>query len=217
MTIGQEIKLRREQLGMSQTALAKKVGTNQQTIGKIEQDIIKHSRFFPGIAQVLEIPINNSHPAVMEPQQRVSPGVIPGNLLTGTRDLPVHAAAEGGRGQLIVSTDPVDWELRPSHLANVKDAYGLIIIGESMSPEFEPGDIALINPHLPPIRGKTYVFYTEPEHGETKATIKRLVKYTDDQWHVRQWNPPSGDKSDFTLPRRIWTRCHCIVGRHNAR
>jgi transcriptional regulator with XRE-family HTH domain len=212
MTRGEIIRARRKSLSMSQASLADAVGTNQQTIDKIERGMTEHSRFLRPICAVLGISLDELDPL---PALGPAAGLIPGEALRGARDLPVHAAAEGGKGQLVVSSDPVDWVLRPAPLAHVKGGYGLIIVGESMIPEFEPGDIALINPHLPP--EKTCVFYAERQDGEVRATVKRLVKATVEAWLVRQWNPPEGDKPEFRLLRSEWNKSHCTVGKYSRR
>jgi transcriptional regulator with XRE-family HTH domain len=214
MSPGEIIRGRRKQLGLSQAKLASAVGTNQQTIDKIEKDIIKHSRFMARIAHELGLRLEELDP---ESFPGSPTNVIPGEVLAGARDLPVHAAAEGGKGQIIVSSDPVDWVLRPAPLANVRGGYGLIIVGESMVPEFEPGDIALVNPHLPPVPDVTSVFYSEVQEGEVRATVKRLIRVAPDAWHLRQWNPPSGEKPDFRLARSEWTKCHRTVGKYSRR
>ena len=92
----------------------------------------------------------------------------------------------------------------------------MYITGESMIPEFEPGDLAIVNPHLPPIAGVTCIFYGE-EDGEARATIKRLRRQRQDAWLVRQWNPPEGMKEDFALRRADWPICHRTVGKHSRR
>jgi transcriptional regulator with XRE-family HTH domain len=51
------IKGAREAKGLSQPQLAKRVGTKQQTIDKIETGKIKHSSFLPAIAVELGIPV----------------------------------------------------------------------------------------------------------------------------------------------------------------
>jgi transcriptional regulator with XRE-family HTH domain len=214
MTIGEIVHSRRKMLGYSQAKLATAVGTNQQTIDKIEKDIIKHSRFLPKIAHELGLRLEELDP---ESFPGTPTGVIPGEALAGARDLPVHAAAEGSKGQMVVSNDPVDWVLRPAPLANVRGGYGLIIVGETMCPEFEPGDIALVNPHLPPIPDVTCVFYSEANDSELRATVKRLVRVTPDAWHLRQWNPPDSEKPDFKLARTEWTKCHRTVGKYSRR
>jgi phage repressor protein C with HTH and peptisase S24 domain len=75
----------------------------------------------------------------------------------------------------------------------VKSAYGIIVVGDSMAPEFEPGDVALVNPTLPPRPNVTCVFYSEPpEGGHPTAQIKRLVRVSADHWHVRAIQPTNG-------------------------
>lgn len=212
----------REAKSMTQGDLAKKVGTRQQTIGKIESGKIKHSRFFRKIAMELDVSLDSLDPSsiaivkrpLVEPSR---PEIIPARALQpGQHDLPVHVAAEGGRGEMIVSTDPVDWVLRPERLTKVADGYGIIIVGESMKPEFDPGDTALVHPHLPPLRDVTCIFYAE-RAGEARATIKRLVRFTEKVWFVRQFNPPKSEPAEFTLSRAEWRKCHRVVGRYTAR
>ncbi len=205
----------RTKAGLTQKELARRVGTDQQTIGKIEKGLIKHSRLFPKIAVELSIPLDTlipelKAPADAEPPQIISPDDVRGSV----KDLPVHAAAMGGPGVMIVSVDPIDWVLRPAPLANVARAYGVIIVGDSMEPEFRQGEVALVHPHLPPERHESFIFYSEQD-GEAKATIKHLIKWTDSLWYVEQWNPPKGEKSQFTLNRREWPKCHRVVGKYS--
>jgi transcriptional regulator with XRE-family HTH domain len=215
MTPGELIRTRRKALGLTQSRLAAAAGTNQQTIDKIEKDAIRHSRFFARIAAELGLRLEELIPDAV-PSQPAS--VIPGSILTGARDLPVHAAAEAGKGQIVVTSDAVDWVMRPAPLANVRGGYGLIVVGESMVPEFEPGDTALVNPHLPPIAGSTCVFYTVVQDGgEVRATIRRLVRDTREAWLVRQWNAPEGEKAELKLAHAQWTKCHPTVGKYSRR
>lgn len=207
---GDIIKQEREAAGITQAELASRVGTKQQTIDKIEAGKIKHSRLFPRIAMELRFDI-----VKLLPELGTNTNVITeSDLRSNQRDFPVHVAAQGGRGELIVSSEPVSWVLRPTPLLGVSKAYGIIIVGESMEPEFWPGDTALINPHLPPERGETFIFYSEKD-GEAHATIKRLVKWTQTHWHLRQWNPPTGEKADFTALRRDWPKAHRVVGKYS--
>jgi phage repressor protein C with HTH and peptisase S24 domain/DNA-binding XRE family transcriptional regulator len=198
-------------MGLSQAEVARRAGTNQQTVDRIESGKIQHSRFLVPIAAALGLRLDD---VLDVPAQQVPRTGAP--ALVGAKDLPVHGAAEGGRGTLIVTSDPVDFEWRPAPLAGVRDAYGLIVVGTSMVPEYEPGDVALVHPHLAPTRDVTCVFYAEAP-GEVRATIKRLTRVTETAWHVHQWNPPEGQKADFTLQRREWTKCHRILGRYNRR
>ncbi|MBV5269014.1 MAG: S24 family peptidase, partial [Afipia sp.] len=98
-------------------------------------------------------------------------------------------------------------------VAHVKNAYGLFVVGESMAPEFDPGDIALVNPILPAMAGKPCIFYAEKD-GEARATIKRYQRATADKWHVYQHNPPRGGTHEFTLSRKEWSICHRVLGKY---
>lgn len=130
------------------------------------------------------------------------------------RDLPVYTAAEGGAGSVVVSTDPIEYVPRPWYVRNVRDAYAVMVVGDSMVPAFEPGDLAIINPRLPPMRNKDTIFVSGERVGEFTATIKRLQRWTDKDWIVCQFNPPRGGKAEFTLPRQQWTKALRVVGKH---
>jgi phage repressor protein C with HTH and peptisase S24 domain len=219
MKIGQNIRRRREELRLSQADLGEQVGVSQATIDKIEAGHTARSRYLALIAVKLGLPLEEIDPglAALSAAGALKAPVIPGiELMGGDRDFPIHASAEGGQGQIIVSTDAVDFMPRPAPLAHVKGAYGLYITGESMVPEFEPGDVALVNPHLPLVNDVTCIFYGERD-GATRATIKRLVRQTPEVWHVKQWNPPEGMKAQFTLAKSDWQLCHRTLGKYSRR
>lgn len=44
-SVGEKIRLYREELGLPQSALAEAVGTSQQTVDRIERGLVEHSRF----------------------------------------------------------------------------------------------------------------------------------------------------------------------------
>jgi phage repressor protein C with HTH and peptisase S24 domain len=208
---GQKIKAAREAKKWSQADLGREVGISQPAIKKIEDGDTQQSRYLAQVA--LKVGLD---PAELDPDLR---GVKPngGNALSERElfadrqsDFPIHAAAEGGPGEIIVGSDPVDWHPRPQRLANVRDAYGLYIIGESMAPEYRPGDIALVNPTLPQVGGEVYIFYAERE-GEARATIKHLRRATGDKWLVSQHNK----QKDFELSRKEWQWAHRVIGKYN--
>ena len=127
--------------------------------------------------------------------------------------LPVYAGAAGGSGKLIVSPDIVDRVEMPAALADVKGAYGVMIDGSSMEPEYWPGDVAWVNPNLRPARGKNHIFYHTPPLGEdAEAIIKRLNGWNDRDWDLQQWNP----RREFKESRKLWPICHRVVGKYDA-
>ncbi len=132
-----------------------------------------------------------------------------GAIYGSERDLPVFATAQGGRGgALIMSNEAVDWVNRPAPLLRVRDGYGMIVSGDSMSPKFENGSTALVNPHLPPRNGEACVFRNHQDDGTVLAIIKTLLRFNDDTWFVKQYNP----KKEFQLKRSEWQICHVTVG-----
>jgi phage repressor protein C with HTH and peptisase S24 domain len=221
MEPGEKIRSAREARGWSQADLGKRVGISQPAIKKIEDGDTRHSKFLPRIAQELALDIAElieglarAEPVAGEPRAVFAEATA--RYAPNGRDFPIHASAEGGRGQIIVSSDAVDFEPRPAPLAHVRDAYGLLITGTSMEPEYRQGDTALVNPHLPVIPGEVYIFYAE-KAGEARATIKFLRRATADKWLLSQHNPPDGTPKDFTLPRREWQWAHRVIGKYSRR
>jgi transcriptional regulator with XRE-family HTH domain len=196
--------------GISQPELARRVGTSQQTIDKIETGKVQRSSFLAAIALELGVPLER----VLRVRQK-SGGVveIPGHaLVSENRDLPVYAATRGDSGVQVLSSDPVEYVLRPAPLARVRDGYGVIVADDSMAPAFGSGDIALVNPHLPPRVGDSCVFRTAGQNGAQQVCIKHLGKVTNKDWHVLEWSSENGGKREFALKRSEWTIAHVTIG-----
>lgn len=207
---GENIRKAREAHGLSQAALGEAVGVSQATIEKIEKGQTKKSKYLADIAAFLKLDQSDSSSRNGARNQNSN---LEANALRGERNFPVFGAAEGGDGTVAISNEPVDYVRRPAPLENVRDGYGVIVAGESMVPEYRPGDTALVHPYLPPAPGKVCIFYSDDGHGEVKVTIKTFLKATSEAWHVEQHNPPK----KFTLPRKEWTKCHSLVGRYDRR
>lgn len=140
--------------------------------------------------------------------------LVPGNQLLGTGKMPLYTGAMGGDGHVIITFDAIDYVKRPAELENVKGGYGLLIVGESMIPAFWPGDMALVNPHLPPARQKNVILYHTPPHGgDVEAIVKQLNSWNERHWYLQQYNPPR----EFAEFRHEWPVCHRVVGKYDAR
>ncbi len=124
-------------------------------------------------------------------------------------DLPVYASAEGGGGAIIITNEPIDYVRRPEPLLSVRDGYGCYVIGDSMSPAYEQGDLLLIHPGRPVRPGDDCVFVRDPGDGSQHALVKRLLRITPEKWRVRQFNPAK----DFDLDRGQWQKAQLIVGK----
>jgi phage repressor protein C with HTH and peptisase S24 domain len=127
--------------------------------------------------------------------------------------VPIYSAAQGGKGHIIIDFNPIEEARPPDELIRVRDAYGILIVGESMVPAYKPGDVAWVNPHKPIERDTDVVLYHVPPNGEAEAIIKSLISFTPHEWKLRQYQPPR----DFTESRVDWPTCHRIVGKRNVR
>lgn len=127
---------------------------------------------------------------------------------SGAKDFPIFAVARGGSEGMIVTYDPIEYKERPAPLAGVKGAFGVYMIGESMEPAYQTGDMLLIHPTKPPRINDDILIITGDENGGELALVKRLVKQTATNLVVRQFNPPK----DFDIPISDGTRVMLITG-----
>lgn len=202
---------------MSQEELAEQAGCSQQTIAALETGKSKTSKFTGKIARVLGVPPRQIDPDYGDTDVP-GPNLISlgGDRAAHAKDFRIYAAVEAGSGAIILSSEPVDYMTRPDPVAFARSAYGVYIVGESMIPEYRPGDIAIVNPHLPIIAGEVYIFFSERE-GETKATIKYLRRAAADNWLVTQWNPPPEGRADYVLSRKEWVKAERVLGKYRGR
>ena len=212
MQPGEIIREAREKRDWSQKRLGDLVGISQPAVKKIEAGETLHSKFLPKIAQVLGLDLSTLD-ASLQPQRTEAERPF---VTEGRPDFPVYSSAEGGPGEIIRSTDPVDFIPRPSHLVHVRDAYGLIVTGNSMAPEYKNGETATVEPHMPIVFDEVYVFYAEKD-GEARATIKHLRRVTAEKWLVSQHNPPDGMAKDFALSKSEWGVAHRVTGKRTRR
>ena len=209
MAIGNEIKVRREELGWSQAKLAQMAGSKQQTVTRLESGDTKYSKDLAAILDTLGLGKDGSR-MLGDPARQNGSYVPPPRVFDSVRKIPVHSAAEGGpEGALIVDIAPFEYVDRPSIVADVDEAYLIVITGDSMGERYRPGERAIVNPRKPPLPGADCIFRAEYADGEWKALIKELVRTTTTHWIVRQHNP----EKELRLSRKEWQVCHRVVGR----
>jgi phage repressor protein C with HTH and peptisase S24 domain len=133
--------------------------------------------------------------------------------LVGDRDFPVYGSALGGPdGEMIVSYDPIEWARRPGPLMGVRNGFGFYMIGDSMSPAFEPGDMILCHPTRPPLPGQDVLVIVRAGTGEA-ALVKRLLRLDGRGVRLRQFNPAR----EFEVPREDLVSVHLVVGKYSRR
>lgn len=208
MPIGEhEIRVLMRERNWNQTELANALGVKQPTVSRwlagTMPDPPQQEKIADLIAGRLESP-------------RAAAFTEPPDFL-GERDFPVYAAAEGGPGEMVVYTDPIDMVPRPWYMGRVKEGYGVLVVGDSMDPAFRPGEIAIVNPRLVAQPSTDVILVSETEHGEFKASIKYLIKQEPHRWYLRQYNPPEGEQRDFWRDKKDWQRAVRVVGKYAGR
>lgn len=129
-------------------------------------------------------------------------------------DFPVYSAVEAGPGEVVFSAEPVEWVRRPEPLFRIKRGFGLVVVGTSMEPAFFDRDMALIHPTRHP-RGGDHVVLTKADVkiGGVRAMLKRLVRWDDKTWTLRQYNP---DRT-WKAKREDWPHAFSVVGKYDRR
>lgn len=226
-SLGTLLKTARENASLTQKAVAARFGISRVSVSQWESDDTRPdvdkladlaAMYSVDAATLLAAYNTDDIPTLTErPRTKGQPiNFVPGEqvvLPDRQLKLPVYSGAAAGSGKLIIGPDIVDRVDMPAALADVKNAYGILIDGFSMSPVYDPGDVAWVNPHLRPMRGKNHIFYHTPERGEdAEAIIKRLDGWNDREWTLWQWQPPE----NFTESRTIWPICHRVVGKYDA-
>lgn len=213
MSLAANIRTRRAFLNWSQKELAQRAGVSQQLINALEAERVRSSKFIREIAMALGCAISDldsSYGVMAEDGGSIV------NAAGRLGDLPIFGASEADVGSVVVSEESIDFIDRPEPLLNVRGGYGVIVANNFMFPEYEVGDFALVNPHLPPVPDTTCIFYSDNKD-QTIGRIRRLLTIAPDRWTVKAWQPAEGFEAVTELPRDSWQKCHRLVGRYCRR
>lgn len=170
MKIGDRIKIRRKEIGMSQTELADKIGSTKQNIYKYENGIITNipSDKVEAIAAAL-----STTPAVLMGWADKTTNAPSFNQIIG-RVVSIRFLGPVAAGYNQIANDeheylnvPEDWlgRRRPD------DFFALRVKGDSMYPKYCNGDeILCLHDESPAESGQVYVVL----YGDDEATLKKI-------------------------------------------
>lgn len=152
--------------------------------------------------------------AIGDPRSRLPRLPLVGSAIGGAFDEAEHVELTE-----LVLGEVLDHLPRPERLAGDRKAYALTIVGESMAPRFEPGEVALVSPQQPVAIGDDVIVQlrsqpgdgADPDHADrvTMVLIKRLVKRSARDLTLRQFNP----ETVFKVPIAQVAATHKVVGR----
>ena len=119
--------------------------------------------------------------------------------------LAVRSGARGGIDQEMFLTDgPIDYVSRPAYLRNVRAAYALYVIGESMDPRYRHGQLIHVNPSRP-IGPGDGVAVTKKN---SVVLVKEFVRRSPQGLVLREYRP---EDRQFEVPFEDVADVHRIV------
>jgi phage repressor protein C with HTH and peptisase S24 domain len=133
---------------------------------------------------------------------------LPGFPFTaGPKDLPVLGVAAGGEDAWFDTNGQANEYIeRPPMLSGVSDAYAIYVIGDSMSPALREGHLVHVHPHKRATPGCEVVV----QLADGRGLIKELVRRDNRKIVLRQHNPVkelSFDTAQISAVHRIVGRC----------
>lgn len=197
--LGNVIRTARKQRKLTQGKVAAEMKVTYQAVGQWERgeneitmaNLRKLSAFL-GIDSIAatrgELVFTSPDIQLNEVQQVSDGSSLPDR---GPKDVPVLGASYGSAdADFEMNGTVVDHVRRPEGIAKVKDVFALHVLGSSMSPRYEPGDLVYCGGR-PPVPGDDVVIEMMPEADEQagKGYIKRLLGRSGGSLRCQQFNP----------------------------
>lgn len=161
MSLADRVKKRRIELDLTQDAAAESAGIRQQSWAAIEEGKTKKPRNILGIAKALSVDANwLLNGGDMIPVSDINLKRIP--VISY-----VQAGALANRRPVDAIDDIYEYVLTDSHTSD--KAFALKVCGDSMQPDFQEGDVIVIDPEVEPMPGEFVV----AANGDFEATFKK--------------------------------------------
>ncbi len=111
------------------------------------------------------------------------------------RDVEVRGVAVGGNESCFeFNGEVVDRVRRPPGIAGASNVFAIYVVGQSMSPRFEEGEIVFVHPGRPATSGCDVIVELHGHNGDPgQCYIKRLVRKTPTRTVLQQFNPARDD------------------------
>ncbi|MBP0439611.1 XRE family transcriptional regulator [Tianweitania sediminis] len=130
----------------------------------------------------------------------------PAPFPAGPNDVQILGASVGGEeGDFTFNGQIIGYTRRPPGIAHLNNVFAVHVIGDSMEPRFEPGDMIYCSSRTA-VSGDDIVIEMFPEEGETvgKAYIKRLVRRAGGELVCMQYNPPKEVTFNVYALKRVY-------------
>lgn len=192
----------REQRGLTQTELARRVHTSQPQINRLEagerqlskewaEKLAPHLGISPVDLMFGPVPEDGATPDFSDLKENGSNAAIGSLLMDNANDVPVYGQAVGGDdGEFVLNGEKLEDVFRPPSLSSVIDAYAVYVNGNSMEPRYFDGEVVYVNPVKKARRGDFVVAQIRDNERETiMAYVKRFVRWNERELVLFQFNP----------------------------
>ncbi|HKB60058.1 MAG TPA: S24 family peptidase [Gallionellaceae bacterium] len=179
-TLGQRIKARRKDLGLSQGKLGELAGLDQTVISKLERGDVQETSRIAELASVLRCD------ALWLATGKAESGNVSNVAHSAANRVPlISFVAAGNWGDAVDNYAPGDAEAWVETTVPVKrHTYALRVEGDSMEPRFPNGAILIVEPEAEAKNGS----YVIVRQNGTDATFKQLV-HDGGRWYLKPVNP----------------------------
>lgn len=161
---GARIRRRREELGMTQDALAEKLSMNKSTITRYENGAIEKIKA-PVLEKLAEA-LNVTHTYLTGETDTESSGVLQAKSVK----IPVLGYVRAGVPVSAVE-NVLDYEEIPAAMAKTGEFFALKIKGDSMEPRITDGDVVIVRQQSSVENGETAVVLVGEE-----STVKKFYR-----------------------------------------
>jgi len=190
---------------MKLSAVAKAIGVPPSTLNKIMDSTHKHALSATTLAKLGEFRKALSQPP-SDKGSVPSSGQLPHSVLQPplstpvARDIPVLGTAQCGEDGVwqLHADNVIDYAERPPRLAAARNVFAVYVVGDSMEPWADAGQIIYVNRDRP-IAPRDFVLAEvmgEKPGDPPKCFVKRLVRRTNGHIELEQFNP----RKTITLP-----------------
>jgi|GEM_PF-2432559 len=223
-TLGERLKNALKDRGISESRLAEMVGASQQAINFIANGTTKNPRNLGKIAKALGVNEAwlryGSQGGDSAPEEMTRPRTVAQSelfaaypakpvarddlLAASINDLPVYGTPAGMDGITLDTETPQSFTGRPPMLIGNNRGFAVFMIGESMSPRFDHGEMLWIDPVQPPQIGD-YVLVVDQN---SFAIPRQLLAIKSDAIELLARN----DETESSVKREDIRHLYKIVG-----
>ena len=140
--------------------------------------------------------------------------LIPHDQLVGESGFPIFASAQGGPDGMETSFEIIERVKWPAPLIGVPRGFGMYVVGDSMEPAYNHGDMLLCHPSLPPKKNDAVLVVKQSPTSEHSCLVKFYVSEDYNKFRLAQLNPPD---DRIIVPRAAVRGVHVVVGKYNRR